>query len=81
VDSTDQIKAAVWWVIACMAIHNFVIDVEQLEDNFDVDEFYKAGLKIIEEKRAEEASDDTAEGDDAEVSAARDLELLHGQLK
>jgi hypothetical protein len=28
VDSPDQIKVAVWWVVACMAIHNFAMEVE-----------------------------------------------------
>jgi hypothetical protein len=78
VDSADQIKVAVWWVIACMAIHNFAMNVERQEDS-SVDKFFKAGLTIMAKEHAEKGAE--AEDIDTESSAAHDLELLRGQLK
>jgi hypothetical protein len=79
VDSTDQIKIAVWWMIACMAIHAFAMDVECTQD-FSVDEFFKAGLKIMEEERHDRENEPDMSMNTG-TEAVRDIELLQGKLK
>lgn len=83
IDNVDHIKFT-YWIIACMAIHNFAMQHEHITD-FTLDSFFQEGLAIV-------AQDQLLQGDQAAAEASadaqervrvdeRDMELLRARIK
>ncbi|KAJ3499981.1 hypothetical protein NMY22_g19418 [Coprinellus aureogranulatus] len=84
IDNKKHVQFVTFWIIACMAIHNFAMQHEHIAD-FTLDSFFQEGLRIVSEDQPtdeERVATDTASSERERVRIdERDIELLRARIK
>lgn len=78
--NSRHVQFATYWIIACIALHNFALEHE-LNGNIEMDEFFQEGQEALQIDRDGQELDVEGDADGDAGADARDLDLLRGRLK
>jgi hypothetical protein len=86
IQNSQDIRRASAWIISCICIHNFVLDLEYPEDDQDmtVDKFFRDGIRILHQERLERVRwkarlEAQARVEERNRTRAREVELQHAK--
>jgi hypothetical protein len=78
INQVHQLSIATFWITACIAVHTYAMSHEAGTD-ITSDDFFREGLRIVEEERITRMDGEAAPAEIPEVT--REVALLEGKVK